>query len=64
MEDKQGSGDVAPSGISVRAAEVVVGVILLGLGGLVVYDSDRLGFRWGAEGPEAGYFPFSIGLFI
>ncbi|MBY0270549.1 MAG: tripartite tricarboxylate transporter TctB family protein [Burkholderiales bacterium] len=64
MEDKQGSGDVVHSGISVRAAEIVVAVILLGLGGLVVYDSVRLGFRWVGDGPEAGYFPFYIGLFI
>lgn len=64
MEDKQGSGDVVPSGISVRVAEIVVAVFLLSLGGLVVYDSVRLGFRWGTEGPEAGYFPFYIGLFI
>jgi len=64
MEDKQGSGEAVPSGISVRAAEIVVGVVLLGLGGLVVYDSARLGFRWAGDGPEAGYFPFYIGLFI
>jgi hypothetical protein len=64
MEDKQVSGEVAPSGISMRAAEVVVGVFLFALGGLVVYDSVRLGFRWAGDGPEAGYFPFYIGLFI
>lgn len=64
MEDKQGSGEAVSSGISVRAAEIVVGVVLLGLGGLVVYDSARLGFRWAGDGPEAGYFPFYIGLFI
>lgn len=64
MENKQGSGDVVHTGISVRAAEIVVAVVLLGLGGLVVYDSVRLGFRWLEDGPEAGYFPFYIGLFI
>jgi hypothetical protein len=64
MEDKQVSGEVVPSGISVRAAEIVVAVVLLGLGGLVVFDSVRLGFRWAGDGPEAGYFPFYVGLFI
>ena len=64
MEDKQGSGDVVRPGISVRIAEVVVAMVLLGLGGLVVYDSVRLGFRWAGDGPEAGYFPFYIGVFI
>lgn len=64
MEDKQGSGNVVRPGISVRGAEIVVAMVLLGLGGLVVYDSVRLGFRWAGDGPEAGYFPFYIGVFI
>jgi Tripartite tricarboxylate transporter TctB family len=64
MDKKQTAGDVAPQGISIRAAEIVVALIMIGLGGLVVFDSVRLGFRWGAEGPEAGYFPFYIGAFI
>jgi hypothetical protein len=51
-------------GISMRAAELVVAAFLLLIGGLVVYDSARLGARWGADGPEAGYFPFYIGLLI
>lgn len=64
MDDKQSSSDAARPGISIRAAEIVVALILLGLGGLVVFDSVRLGFRWGSDGPEAGYFPFYIGFFI
>lgn len=64
MDNKQSAGDVVRPGISIRAAEVVVALILLGLGGMVVYDSVRLGFRWASDGPEAGYFPFYIGLFI
>ena len=64
MEDKQVSGEVVPSGISVRAAEIAVALFLLGLGGMVIYDSVRLGFRWAGDGPEAGYFPFYIALFI
>ena len=64
MENKRHSAGVASAGISVRVAEIITAVILLGLGGLVVYDSVRLGFRWAADGPEAGYFPFYIGLFI
>jgi Tripartite tricarboxylate transporter TctB family len=64
MDNKQTAGDVARPGISIRAAEIVVALIMIGLGGLVVFDSVRLGFRWGSEGPEAGYFPFYIGAFI
>ena len=51
-------------GISMRSAEIVVALILFALGALVVYDSHRLGSSWGSEGPEAGYFPFYVGLII
>jgi hypothetical protein len=51
-------------GITVRAAEIVVASFLLALGALVVFDSRRLGASWGSDGPEAGYFPFYIGLII
>ena len=51
-------------GISIASAEVIVAALLFTLGALVVFDSYRLGFRWGSDGPEAGYFPFYIGLII
>jgi hypothetical protein len=54
----------AGDGISTRAAEIVVAALLLALGALVVFDSRRLGSSWGSDGPEAGYFPFYIGLII
>jgi len=30
----------------------------------VVYDSVRLGARWAEDGPQAGYFPFYVGLLV
>jgi hypothetical protein len=57
--------DAAPAGgISMRVVEIVVAAALLALGSLVVFDSRRLGSSWGSDGPEAGYFPFYIGLII
>lgn len=41
---------------------VAAGLFLLGL--LVAYDSHRVGTGWGAEGPQAGYFPFYVGLIL
>jgi Tripartite tricarboxylate transporter TctB family len=64
MTEKHSSGRAARAGLSMRGAEIVVALILLGLGGLVIFDSVRLGKDWGAEGPQAGYFPFYIGLLI
>jgi len=49
---------------SVRAWEIIVGALFLAFGALVVYESRRLGAKWGSDGPEAGYFPFYIGVFI
>jgi len=47
-----------------RTLELVVAFLLFLLGGIVVSDSARLGSRWGDDGPQAGYFPFYIGLFV
>lgn len=57
MEDKR---KVA----SMRTAEIVMAGLFLALGALVMWDSRRLGVSWGDDGPQAGYFPFYIGVFI
>jgi putative tricarboxylic transport membrane protein len=49
---------------SVRAWEVAVAALFLVFGAIVVWDSRRLGSAWGSDGPQAGYFPFYIGLII
>lgn len=50
----------------VRTAVVDLGVAIciFALGALVAYDSYQIGASWGIEGPQAGYFPFYIGLLI
>jgi len=62
MSDEQPSQREA--GISTRTMEIVVALLILALGALVVYDSWRLGARWGDDGPQSGYFPFYIGLLL
>ena len=47
-----------------KTVEVWVAAIVLLFGVLVIYDSFRLGAGWGDSGPQTGYFPFYIGLFI
>ena len=49
---------------STRTMEFVVAVLLFLLGAVVIYDSQRLGSKWAEDGPQAGYFPFYIGLLI
>ena len=47
-----------------KSAEVVVAALFLLAGAIVVYDSVRLGAKWAEDGPEAGYFPFIVGVII
>mgnify|MGYP003575765391 CR=1 FL=1 len=54
----------AERGISTRTVEIVAAVLVFLLGAVVVFDSIRLGWRWAADGPESGYFPFYIGSII
>ncbi len=52
------------SGISMRSAEMVVAAFTLALGMTVLIASYKLGAGWASDGPQAGYFPFYIGLMI
>lgn len=47
-----------------KSAEMVVAALFFLLGAIVIYDSVRLGWTWGADGPKPGYFPFYLGLII
>jgi hypothetical protein len=55
-------GDQAAA--SVRTLEIVAALGIMVLGGVVIMDSLRLGMRWAEDGPQAGYFPFYIGLIL
>jgi putative tricarboxylic transport membrane protein len=49
---------------SMKAMEIAVAALLLIFGTVVMWDSRRLGASWAEDGPQAGYFPFYIGLII
>lgn len=66
-EDAQGPGEVADAGraaLRQKSAEMVVAGLFFLAGAIVVYDSVRLGAKWADDGPQAGYFPFYIGLIL
>ena len=54
----------ASGGPRTVVVDLVTAVVILLLGALVVYDSHRLGSSWAEDGPQAGYFPFYIGMLI
>jgi putative tricarboxylic transport membrane protein len=47
-----------------RTADIITASLLLAVGGIVLVDSVRLGFRWGTDGPESGFFPFWLSLLL
>jgi hypothetical protein len=61
MADNHGS---ARAGARTVVVDLLVAVLVFALGAIVGYDSYRLGASWGSDGPQAGYFPFYIGLLI
>ena len=56
--------ETAPAGARTVTVDLVVAVLIFALGALVVWESHRLGSSWASDGPQAGYFPFYIGLLI
>jgi hypothetical protein len=65
MEHGEGTQAKAEKSCSVCVVDAVTAAILMLIGALVMYDSYRIGAAWSPQvGPQAGYFPFYIGLLI
>jgi putative tricarboxylic transport membrane protein len=47
-----------------KSAEIFVAALFLIAGAIVIKDSVRLGYTWGNDGPQPGYFPFYVGLIM
>lgn len=50
--------------IGMRTMEIIVAVLLLAFGAIIAGASYSLGAKWADDGPQAGYFPFYIGVLI
>src|SRR5882672_2608906 len=62
MEETQEAQD--KPAVSRKTMEIAVTLLFLVFGLVVCWDSYRLGAKWGSDGPQAGYFPFYIGIII
>jgi len=51
-----------PSRVTMLMADAAVALLFAAVGGLVIFDSLRIGAGWGDDGPQAGYFPFFVGV--
>ena len=47
-----------------RTADIVTAFLLTVLGLIVLAEAIRLGFRWGPDGPQSGFFPFWLALIL
>lgn len=52
----------SPPAVHTRVPELAVALFLFLLAMLVIVDSSRIGRGWAGDGPQAGYFPFFIGV--
>lgn len=57
-------GESERGGASHKVVDMVVAGMIGALAVLVMVDNYRLGSKWSSDGPEAGYFPFHIGLIL
>ena len=64
MHSDESAEDSRPL-FSNRTADIVVAILLLVICGIVIYDSNRVGFHWvEGEGPAPGYFPFYVAIVL
>jgi hypothetical protein len=47
-----------------RAADIATAAFLMLLGVVILVEAIRLGFRWGPDGPQSGFFPFWLALVV
>jgi hypothetical protein len=64
MDPNTDSHEGSPTVVATNIVDAVVAVIVIIMGGVVIYGSRKLGSEWTSDGPGAGYFPFSIGLIL
>ena len=45
-------------------ANAITALVLMLLGGVVIFDALRLGTGWGTDGPRSGFFPFWLAVIL
>ena len=63
-DDDRGDPGGDARSVSNRTMEIATAAVVLAFGLLFLYSSYRLGFRWGSDGPQSGFFPFYVSLFL
>ena len=50
--------------VSYRAVDAAIALAFMAVSCVVMWDSWKIGAGWASDGPQAGYFPFYIGLIM
>lgn len=50
--------------VSYRSVDAFVALLFMAISCVVMWDSWGIGARWASDGPQAGYFPFYIGMIM
>jgi len=64
MESNMESHEGERTGVATNIIDAAVAILVIIMGGVVIYGSRKLGSEWTSDGPGAGYFPFYIGLIL
>lgn len=50
--------------VSYRAVDAFIALLFMAISCVVMWDSWGIGAKWASDGPQAGYFPFYIGVIM
>jgi putative tricarboxylic transport membrane protein len=64
VEDPTAPEADSPSVVDTRTIEIAASLLLLALAAALGYDNWRTGAAWDSTGPQAGYFPFYLSVFL
>ena len=64
VDDPTAPADDSPALTTTRTVEVVVYLFLLALALLLGFDNWRSGMGWAKDGPQTGYLPFYLCVFL
>lgn len=56
--------DGSPALSTVRTMDIVMALLLIVAAAVVIFDSARVGFGWGSDGPAPGFFPFWVAVVL
>jgi len=64
MESNMDTHEGERIGVATYIIDAVVAILIIIMGGVIIFGARKLGSEWTTDGPGSGYFPFYIGLIL